>query len=132
MIQAGVIDHLENRMDGSSLWVVGTIHQAAEASMHGRSRAHRARLNCSKQFAVAEPMIPQASSRLAQGHDFGMCGGVVIAEVAIPSPSYDASFAHHDGSNRHLACLQCALRAAKGFFHPKFVGRHLVERTFVR
>jgi len=43
--------------------------------MNGRSRAHGARLNCGKQFAVAKAMVAEVSSRLAQGHDFSMSGG---------------------------------------------------------
>src|ERR1035438_918002 len=49
MIQAGMIQYLQNRMDGAGLRIVGTIHQAANAGMHRSSRAHGARLNCSKQ-----------------------------------------------------------------------------------
>ena len=33
MIQAGVIRHLQNRMDGASLRVIGSVHQAAEAGI---------------------------------------------------------------------------------------------------
>ena len=65
MIQTGVIHHLQSRMDGTCLRVIGTVYQAAEAGMNCRSRAHRARFNCSKQFAVGEPVITDVSSGLA-------------------------------------------------------------------
>ncbi len=76
MIQTGVICHLQNRMDRACLRVVGTVYQAADAGMNGRSRAHGARLNCSKQFAVAESVITEVSSRLAQCHDFSVGGWI--------------------------------------------------------
>src|SRR6202162_658775 len=57
MMQTGVVHHLQNRMDGACLRVVGTIHQTADASENCRSRAHGARLNCSEQFAVDKPVV---------------------------------------------------------------------------
>jgi hypothetical protein len=95
------------------------------------SRAHGARLNCSKQLAVAEPVVAEVSSCLAQRHDFSMSRRIAVDEVAIPSSSNHASFAHHDRSHRHFARLQRALGAAQGFFHPKFVGGKLVGGNFV-
>jgi hypothetical protein len=118
MIQTRVIYHLQNRMDGARFGIVGTIHQAADASMNGRSRAHGARLNCSKQFAVAEPVITDVSSRFAQRHDFGMRGWIAVGEVAIPSSPNHTPGAHHNRSHRDFARLQRALSAAQGFFHP--------------
>src|ERR1017187_8691408 len=132
MIQTGVIHHLQNRMDGACLGVVGTVHQTTDAGMNGRSRAHGAGLNCSKQFTVAEPVVTDVSSRLAQRHYLSMSGGIAVGEVAIPSPSNHAPRAHHDSSHRHFARLQCALGVAQGFLHPKLVGGKLVTRKLVR
>jgi len=112
MIQTGVIHHLQNRMDGACLRVIGTVHQAADAGMHCRSRAHGARLNCSKQFAVDESVIADVSSRFAQRHDFSMSGWIVVEEIAIPSTSNHAPFANNNRSHRHFARLECAPGAA--------------------
>src|SRR5208282_3463246 len=90
--------------------------------MNGRSRAHGARLNCNKQLAVAQPMVTGVSSRLAQSHDFSVSGGIAVGEILIPASSDYAAGAHHDRSYRHFACLQGALGAAQGLFHPKLVG----------
>ena len=95
--------------------------KAADAGMNRRSRAHGARLNCSKQLAVAEPVVTEASSHLAQRDDFGMSGRIAIGEVAVPSSPHHAPGAHHDCSHRHFARLQRALGAAQGFFHPQLV-----------
>ena len=131
MIQTGVIHHLQNRMDGARLRVIGTVHQAVDAGMNCRSRAHGARLNCSKQFAVDEPVVTDVSSRLAQRDDFSVSGWIAVGEVAIPSSSNHAPCAHHDRSHRHFASLERALGAAESFLHPKFVRRKLVRGKFV-
>jgi hypothetical protein len=122
MIQSGVIHHLQNRMDGAGLRVVGAVHQAADARMNRRSRAHGARLNGGKQFAVAESVIPERSSRLAQSHDFRVSGRIAVGKVAIRSSPDNATFAHHDRSYRHFTGLEGTLGGAQGFFHPQFVG----------
>lgn len=118
-------------MDGACLRIVGPINQAADAGMNGRPRAHRARLNCNKQIAVAEPVVANVSSRLAQRDDFRMRGGVGFGEVAIPSAPNHASRAHDHRSDGHFACLQCPLCAAEGFFHPKFVHPESVHPELV-
>src|SRR6202158_2109391 len=66
MIQTGVIHHLQNRMDGACLRVIGTVGQGGGAGMHWRCPAHGARLNSSKQFEVDEPVVTDVSSRLAE------------------------------------------------------------------
>ena len=121
MIQTGVIHHLQYRMDGACLRIVGTIYQAADAGMDCRSGAHGARLNCNKQFAVDEAVVTDVSSRLAQGHDFSVSGWIAVGEVAIPSPSNHTPLAHHDRSHWDFVRLQRALGAAKSLLHPKFV-----------
>jgi hypothetical protein len=132
MIQTGMIHHLQYRMDGARLRILGAIHQAADAGMNCRSRAHRARLNCSKQLAVDEPVITGVLSRFAQRHDFSMGGWIAVGEVPIPSPSNHSTIANHDRSHRHFARLQGALSAAQGFLHPQFVGGKFVRRMVVR
>jgi|HubBroStandDraft_6_1064221.scaffolds.fasta_scaffold242716_2 hypothetical protein len=131
MIQTGVIHHLQNRMDAACLRVIGTVHQAAEAGVNCRSRTHGARLNCSKQFAVDEPVVTDVSSRLAQRHDFSVSGWIAVGEVAIPSSSNHAPLAHRDRTHRHFASLERAPGAAESFLHPKFVRRKLVRGKFV-
>src|SRR5258708_13225710 len=106
-------------MNSARLWVIGTIHQTADASKNCRARAHGARLNCSKQFTVDEAVITEVSSRLAQRHDLSVSGCIVIDEVAIPSSSNHAALANDDPSHGHLARLHIPLGPAQRFFHPK-------------
>jgi hypothetical protein len=119
-------------MDGACLGVIGTVHQTTDTGVNCRSRAHGARLNCSKQFAVTEPVVTEVSSCLAQRYDLSMSGGIAVGEITIPSLSNHSPGAHHDGSHRHFARLQGALGAAQGFLHPKLVGGKLAGRKFVR
>jgi hypothetical protein len=116
-------------MDRACLGVVGTVHEAAEASMNRGSRAHGARLNCSKQFAVAEPVITEVLSGFAQRDDFGVGRGIVVGEIAIPSPTDYSPVADDHRSHGHFARVQGALGAAECLQHPEFVGG-VVSRQF--
>lgn len=121
MIQLGVVYHLQNRMDGAGLRIVGSVHQAADSRMDRRSRAHGARLNCSKEFTVAQSMITDVSAGFSQSFNFGVRGGIAVGEVAIPSPANYAAIAYNDRANRHFARFQSTLGAAQRFLHPQFV-----------
>jgi len=129
MIQAGVIHHLQGRMDGTCFWVIGSIDQATNAGMYRRTRAHGARFNCSKQLTVDEAMITEVSTGVAEGHDFRVRGGIAVGEVAVPSaPDYDA-FTDDDGSYGNFIGFKGALGTAQGLFHPELVGRIYVCRV---
>src|ERR1035438_1575005 len=99
-------------MNGSRLGIVRTVHQASDAGMNQRSRTHRARFNCSKQFAVAQTVITEVLSRRTQRDDLGVRAWIVVAQVAIPAPSAHASAIHNHGSDRHFSAFEGALSRA--------------------
>jgi hypothetical protein len=47
-----------------------------------------------------------------------MRGGIVLADVAIPTSSNDSPGAHDDRSDRYFAGVERALGTAQGFVHP--------------
>ena len=61
VIQAGMIQHLHHRMNGTRLGIIRAVNQPFQAGVHDCSGAHGARLNCNKQFAVAQTMISEAA-----------------------------------------------------------------------
>jgi hypothetical protein len=126
MIQAGVIDHLQNRMHCTCLWVLGTVYEATDSGMNRRSGAHRARFDCSKQFAVAEAMVTDVSGGFAQSHNFSMSGGIAVGKIAIPSSADHAAFGDDYRADWHFVRLQGTLGAAQGLVHPKLIHLTLV------
>src|ERR1700751_3070328 len=69
MVRARMIDHGEQRMNGSCFRIIRAVHQAANSRMNERSGAHCARLNCSKELTVDQAMVTEVFSGLAQCHD---------------------------------------------------------------
>jgi hypothetical protein len=122
MIQLRVIQHLQDRMNSTRLGVVRTIYQTADAGVNHCSRTHGARFNCSKQFTVAQTMVADVRACVSQRDDFCMGSGIVVGEIAIPSPTDHLSFTDDDRPHRHFSHFQSALRATQGFFHEDFVG----------
>ena len=123
MVRGGVVNYGQDRMNGSCFGIIRSVHQAADAGMKQRTRAHGARLNCSKQFAAAQTMVAEDLTGRAQGDDFGMGGGIVVGQVAIVALRDDAAVADDDRADRHFAGFERTLGSAKGFFHPQFVLR---------
>ena len=56
--------------------------------MNSRSCTHGAEFDGDKQLAVDETVISEVSTCFAQGQDFSMSSGIVLADVAIPTPAY--------------------------------------------
>jgi hypothetical protein len=121
MIQAGVIYHLQHRINGSCLRVIRAVDEATDSSMNRRSRTHGAGLNCNKQFAAAQAMITQVFASFAERDYLGVSGRVVVGKIAVPSSSNDLAFEDDHCSDRHLSGFKSALRATERFFHPSLV-----------
>ena len=113
-------------MDGSRLGVVRTENQTADTGVNQGSRTHGARLNCSKELAVTQTVVREIQSGLTQGDDFGVGGGIVIGQVAVPATSEDAALTDDDGSDGDFSGFEGALGRAQSLLHPEFVGPDLV------
>jgi hypothetical protein len=124
-----MIQYLCYRMYRACLRIVGAVHQTLDAGMRHGTRAHRARLNCNKEFAVAQTVVTNDCTGFAQRDDFRVGGGIVLGNVAVPSAPDDASSAHDHSADRHFAGLERALCRAQGLFHPEFIwGNAVVGR----
>jgi hypothetical protein len=126
-----MIDNGQYRMNGSRFGVIGSIDQAADTSVNQSSGTHGARLNCNKQIAVDKAIVTQVLTRLAQGDNLGMGGGIVVNNVAVGAAADDASLMHDDGTDRDFSGFEGALGRAKRLFHPEFVGAEFVGLAFV-
>lgn len=122
MIQPRVVQHLHHRVHRTSLSVVRSVDNAAEAGLDDRPRAHDAWLNCNKQLALSQTMVPDGGASLAQGDDLGMCAWIGIGNAAIPAPAHDDPFADNNSADWNFAGFERALSTAERFFHPEFVG----------
>src|SRR4029077_6158238 len=96
MVQLRVVEYLHHRVDRTSLGIVGAIHQPLDTRVNQGSRAHGARLNCSKQITVSQSMVAQDGARFTQGSDLGVRSWVSARQVAIPPLCDHTAFANQD------------------------------------
>jgi hypothetical protein len=122
VIQLLVIQQLHYRIHCARFGIVRAIDEALDPGVHQRSGAHWARFNCSKQVALGEAVVTDGCTGLTQRDDFGVGGGIVVADIAVPAASDNSSVAYDHRSYRDFAGFEGALRGAQGFFHPEFVG----------
>jgi len=106
---------------GAGFGVVCAVNQAPNAGMNQRSRAHGARLNCSKQLAVPQAMVADRGTRFTQRKHFRVGGGIGVGDVAIESAANDLALVHHNGAHGNFSGFKRALRGTQGFLHPEFV-----------
>src|ERR1700730_16483689 len=125
MVHLRMIQDLHHRMHRASFGVAGSVYQAADASMYQGAGAHRARLNCSKQFTLFQTVVTNGDTGFAQRYDLGVGCGIAVDDVAIPSASHDLALAHPHRAHRDFSRLKSALRAAQGLLHPDLVGSGL-------
>jgi hypothetical protein len=135
MVQLRMIQDLHHRSYGPSFGVIRAIHKASDAGMYEGAGAHRARLNCNKQFALFQPMVTNGCTGFAQSQDLSMRRWVTVRDIAIPSPPYDPAVANGHRADWHFSCLERTLGTAKSLLHPQLirsgVGRCLVARRNV-
>ena len=108
-------------MNSPSFWIVRSIDQALDASMHYRTSAHGARFNCNKQLTLAQTMVTNGLTCFTQRDDLGMRRWIRINNVPIPSASDDVPFAHNDSPHGHFSDFERALGTPKRLLHPEFV-----------
>jgi hypothetical protein len=122
VIRMLMVQHLQHRPYSSSFGIFGAIHQPPDAGMNHSSGAHGARFNCNKEVTVPQTVVAERGPSVTQGRDFGVCGGIELANVAIPSPANNHPGMDHHGSDWYFTALQRPLRTAERLFHPQFVG----------
>ena len=117
-----MVQDLHDGVNRSRLGIIRAVDQAFDTRVHQGSGTHRARLNCSKQFAVAEAMVTNDCTGRAQSDDFGVSSGVVVGEIAIPAAGDDLALADDDGADGNLSGFEGALGGGEGLKHEEFVG----------
>jgi len=102
MIQGWMVKQPHHRMHRTSLGIIRSINQAADARMHHCARAHSARLNCNKEVTTAQAMVAHHACRFPQSDDFGMGGGIGVANVAIEAAGNYLALANDYSTDGHF------------------------------
>src|SRR5439155_8339071 len=117
VIELRVVEHLQSRTAGACLRVAGPEDDAAEARMHDRARAHRARLDCNIQAAAGKAVVPKLPGGAAQGQDLRMGGRIAQVDGAIVGAGEDVSALDDHGAYRSFILIESSLGLTEGQSH---------------
>jgi hypothetical protein len=96
VIQAGVIQNLQDGADSTSFRIGGGVDEPAKPGVDHRPGTHGAGFKGDKKLAARETIIAQSASGLAQGDDLGVRGRVQVAQNPILSAANNgAAFDHN-------------------------------------
>jgi len=121
VIQGGMVKHPHHRMHRTGFGIIRSINQTPDTRMHHCARAHSARLNCNKQVTPAQAMVAKGCCGFPQSHEFGMCGGIGVANVAIEAAANDLTLANDYGADGNFIDLERTLSGSNSLLHPELV-----------
>ena len=125
MVEAQVGEDFETGADGTALGIVGAVDEARDTRLDDGASAHAARLDGDVERRIGEAIIGEKASGFAKCDDFGVSGGVAIADGAIASTSENLAVMDEHGADGDFACCGCRARFSECFLHELNVGFHL-------
>ena len=117
VIHGWVVDNLNRGADGAGFGVVGAVDQASDAGVDHGSGAHGAGLDGDEELAVAQAMVAEGGAGLAQGDDFGVGGGVAVADGAVAGAGENLTFVYEHSADRDFAGFGCGTRFCESFLY---------------
>src|SRR5258706_2388923 len=132
MVEARVGENLEAGADGAAFGVVGTVDETGDAGLNDGAGAHAAGLDRDVERGVGETVVAEEASGLAEDDDFGVGGGVTIADGAVAGTGEDLAVMDKDSADGDFAGCRCGAGFGQGFLHELGVGFHLARENNMR
>ncbi len=125
MVEARVGEDFEAGADGAAFGIVGAVDEARDTGLNDGARTHAAGFNGDVERGVRETVVAENAGSFAEDDDFGVGGGVAIADGAIASTGEDFAVVNEHGADGDFAgCSRCA-RFRERLLHELDVRFHL-------
>jgi quercetin dioxygenase-like cupin family protein len=115
VIQLGAGEQLEAGTEGAAFEVIGGIDEAGNPRLNDRTGAHGAGLEGNVEDAAGEAVVAEEAGGFPNDDDFGVGGGVIIANGAIAGTREDDIVVDEHGANGDLT----GVRRGAGFVKSK-------------
>ena len=102
VIEASFPEQVDDAAGRTGLSIRRAEYDLSDARMDDRANAHDARLQSDVERAAGQTVVAKPDRRIAQCHDFGMCGWVFSGDRLIVAPSDDCSVQDHHCADRDL------------------------------
>jgi hypothetical protein len=105
VIEFGIGEDIETGAESAAFWVVSAIDEARDTCLDDGAGAHGAGLESDVKSGSRETVIAKKASGFADDDDFGVGGGIVVADGAIARESQNGALIDKQGTNWHFAGL---------------------------
>jgi len=128
MVEARVGEDFEARANGTAFGVIGAVDEAGNAGLDDGASAHAAGLNGDVECGVGEAVIAEEAGSFAKDNDFGVGGGVAIADGAVAGTGQDLAVTDEDSTNGDFGCGRSNARFRERFLHELDLIFHQPQR----
>ena len=132
MVHAQVRQNLETGADRAALGVIAAVNQARHTGLEDGSCAHAARLNRDVECGGGQAVVTKGAGGFAQDHDFGVGGGVAVANGAIAGARNNSRIVDQDRANGNFSCKGRGAGLVEGLLHEFEVGLHTSREDSMR
>ena len=124
VIELGVGEDLKAGTEGAALGVVGSVDEARNAGLDDGAGTHGARLESDVKSGAAEAVIAEKASAFPDHDNFGVGGGVIVTDGAVPGTSENGSFMNEKSSDGDFASFGGGAGLGKCELHELQIVRH--------
>jgi hypothetical protein len=128
MVEAGAGENFETGAKSAAFGVVGAVNDSRNARLNDRSGAHGAWFERDIKSGASQAVIVKDLRHFADDHDFGVRGGVVVANGAIAGAYQQRAAMDHHCADGDFAGFGGGLRFGEGQLHEINVVRHAKAR----
>jgi hypothetical protein len=132
MVKAWVGEDFEAGADGAAFGVVSAVDQARDTSLDHGAGAHTTGLDGDVESGVGEAVVAEQVGGFAENDDFGVGGGVAIADRAVAGTGEDLGVVDEDGADGDFAGLGSGARFGERFLHELDFCFHLSREDNMR
>ncbi len=132
MVEARVGKDLEAGAHGAAFGIVGTVDEARDAGLDDGARAHAAGFDGDIERRVCKAVVSEKAGGFAQRDDFGVRGGIAIADRAIASTGEDFAVMDKHGPDGDFAGCGCGTSLRESFLHELDISFHIGRKNNTR
>jgi len=103
MVEVRVGQDFEAGADPATFGIVGAIDEPRDTSLDDGARAHAAGLDGDVERGISKAVVAKKAGGFAKGDDFGVSGGVAVADRAVTGKSEDLAVMDEHGADGDFA-----------------------------
>jgi len=132
MVEKRVGEDFETGAKSAALGIVSAIDHAQNAGLDDGAGAHAAGLDGDVKSGAGEAIVAEKAGGFAKGDDFGMGGGVIVANGTVVRTRQNLAITDEHSADGDFAGLGSGASFCKGFLHELDISFHLPREDNMR